>query len=184
VLATLILSAAQILFGIKTHTNDEITILNNIQYLEIASGSWLQSRSQTYAYAYAKLRHYGVVYGTYGSRWPEDLQPLTTLVKSGQVEYCHCGSSAAISTYASDANACRCSCKMHAQAMCIPTLAEKRGYRVHSNSCIQRSNTCTGVCSTHAVAHIVAHMLSGGTLNTWRSGDDGWAVTARSLVRF
>jgi hypothetical protein len=25
---------------------------------------------------------------------------------------------------------------------------------------------------------------SGGTLNTWRSGDDGWAVAERSLVRF
>jgi hypothetical protein len=26
--------------------------------------------------------------------------------------------------------------------------------------------------------------MSGGTLNTWRSGDDGWAVAERSLVRF
>jgi hypothetical protein len=78
--ATLILPTAQLPLRIRTHTNNNITILNNIQLLNLASGSWLQSRSQTYAYAYAKLRHYGVVYGTYGSRWPGDLRPLTTLV--------------------------------------------------------------------------------------------------------
>jgi hypothetical protein len=79
VVATLILPTAQLPLGIKTHTNNNVTILNNIQLLGLASGSSLQSSSQTYAYAYAKLRHYGVVYGTYGSRWPGNLQPLTTL---------------------------------------------------------------------------------------------------------
>jgi hypothetical protein len=48
-LATLILSASQLLSGKKSRTVNEESILNNIQFLEITSGPWLQSRSETYA---------------------------------------------------------------------------------------------------------------------------------------
>jgi hypothetical protein len=33
-------------------------------------------------------------------------------------------------------------------------------------------------------ASVTPYTIHALTLNTWRSGDDGWAVTARSLVRF
>jgi hypothetical protein len=36
-----------------------------------------------------------------------------------------------------------------------------------------------------ALAHLMPNMrMSGGTLNTWRSGDDGRPVTERLQVRF
>jgi hypothetical protein len=65
---------------VKTnHRINKRTILNHIQVSNFASGSWLQSRSETYAYAYGNLRYYGVVYGPYGSRGPGNLRPLRSL---------------------------------------------------------------------------------------------------------
>jgi hypothetical protein len=62
------------------HRINKKTILDRIQLSNFTSGSWLQIRSETYAYAYGNLRYYGVVYGPYGSRGPGHLRPLRTLL--------------------------------------------------------------------------------------------------------
>jgi hypothetical protein len=72
-------SEADDLVKIK-HRIDKETILDHIQLSNFTSGSWLHTRSETYAYAYGNLRYYGVVYGPYGSRGPGHLRSLRTLL--------------------------------------------------------------------------------------------------------
>jgi hypothetical protein len=79
--------ASKLFFQSKFTKINKKTTLNNIQILVFSSGSWLQSRCQTYALRLRQTAHYGVGDGTYGCRWLSNLRPGPSLHMRGNAGF-------------------------------------------------------------------------------------------------
>jgi hypothetical protein len=92
--------ASKLFFLNKITNINKKTTLNNIQFLDFSSGSWLQSRCQTYALRLRQTAHYGVGDGTYGCRWLSNLRPGPSLFMHDQLVGMFCPSTGFESSHA------------------------------------------------------------------------------------